>query len=200
MNKVVPVTECKARYMVFARAKLTLEDNCFIEEPGAVQAKFVGPNVKLLYQKIYELMKSVFRVSDADIQEVEYKWGKTEKGDKFKVRWWLHKNMDLFSYLYIRFDLSGQGDDKSGSATVMVRGLLRSEYPQDTVWQRSLFYEMLRTLWHRLFYHKKREEYAEECRHSTVLFMNKIKEFYQNLKGNVEVSAPPEAEREMVTE
>lgn len=176
--------------MVFARHKLTLEDNCFIEEPGGVSATFIGPNVKQLYKKMYEMMKAVFRVSDADIQETEYKWGKGDKGDKFKIRWWMHKDMDLFSYIYIRFDLSGQGDEKSGSATIAVRGLLRSEYPQDTVWQRSLFYEMIRTFWHRAFYHRKREEFAEECRHSTILFMNKMKEFYQALRGSVEVSQP----------
>ena len=168
--------------MVFARAKLTLEDNCFIEEPGAVEMRFVGPNVTKMYNRAYELMKSVFRVSDSDIQETDYSWGKTEKGDKFKVRWWLHKDMDPFSYLYIRFDLSGEGTPELGNAKVSVRGLLRSEYPQDTLWQRSLFYEMLRTFWHRVFYHRKREEYAEECRHSTILFMRKLKEFCNQLK------------------
>jgi hypothetical protein len=176
--------------MVFARSKLVLEDNCFIEEPGSVSATLIGPNVKTLYKKMYEAMKTVFSVSDANIQEADYKWGKSEKGDKFKVRWWMHKDMDLFSYLYIRFDLSGQGDEKNGSATIGVRGLLRSEYPQDTVWQRSLFYEMIRTFWHRVFYHRKREEFAEECRHSTILFMNRMKEFFQQLQGSVEISQP----------
>ena len=94
--------------MVFARAKLVLEDNCFIEEPGGVEMKFVGPHVTNLYNKMYETMKSVLHVSDADIQETDYKWGKGAKGEKFKIRWWVHKDMDLFTYLYIRFDLSGE--------------------------------------------------------------------------------------------
>ncbi len=168
--------------MVFARAKLVLEENCFEEEPGGIEMRFVGPQVKNLYSKMYEIMKSIFRVPDSDIQETEYNWGKGEKTEKFKVRWWLHKDMDLFSYFYIRFDLSGHVDEKGSSATVAVRGLLRSEYPQDTVWQRSLFYEMLRTFWHRIFYHKKREEYAEECRHSMVYFQKRIRELFEELK------------------
>lgn len=164
--------------MAFARAKLTMEDNCFIEEPGGVEMKFVGPNVKKLYKLMYEAMKSVFNVTSSDIQETDYNWGKTDTGDKFKVRFWMHKDMDIFSYLYIRFDISGEDDNKgSGKVTMNVRGLLRTEYPQDTVWQRSLLYEMLRTFWHRAFYHKKREEYAEECRHATILFMDKMKEY-----------------------
>ena len=169
--------------MVFARSKLTLEDNCFTEEPGGVEMKFVGPHVTRIYNKMYETIKATFHVSDADIQETDYKWGKGAKGDKFKVRWWLHKDMDLFTYLFVRFDLAGEGNAKTGTATIAVRGLLRSEYPQDTVWQRSLFYEMLRSFWHRVFYYRKREEYGEECRHSTVLFMRKMKEFTQTLKS-----------------
>jgi hypothetical protein len=171
--------------MVFARTKLLLEENCFEEEPGGVQMKFVGPQVKNLYNRMYELMKSVFRVPDSDIQETDYNWGKGEKSEKFKVRWWLHKDMDLFTYFYIRVDLSGQVDEKGGSATVSIKGLLRSEYPQDTVWQRSLFYEMLRTFWHRIFYHKKREEYAEECRHSIVYFQKRVRDFFEEVKKQV---------------
>jgi hypothetical protein len=167
--------------MVFARSKLTMEDNCFEEEPGSVEMRFVGPNVSKFYKRMYETMKSVFRCSDADLQETEYSWGKSEKGDKFNVSWWLHKDMDIFSYFYIKFTLTGEGSDKAGSAKISVRGLLRTEYPQDTVWQRSLFYEMMRTFWHRVFYHRKREDYAEDCRHSIVLFEKKMKEFFQEI-------------------
>jgi hypothetical protein len=168
--------------MVFARTKLVLEDNCFEEEPGTVTIRLVGPHVTKLYTRMYELMKSVFNVTDSDIQETMYQWGKGKGKEKFSVTWWLHKDMDIFSYFYIRFRLKGQGNGETGTATIEVRGLLRSEYPQDTVWQRSLFYEMLRTFWHRAFYHRKREEYAEECRHSVILFQKKIHEIFKRLK------------------
>lgn len=184
--------------MVFARSKLTMEDNCFEEEPGQVEMKFVGPHLTKIYQKTYQTMKAVFRCSDADIQETEYSWGKSEKGDKFNVTWWMHKDMDIFTYFYIRFQLSGEGSDKMGSAKIAVRGLLRTEYPQDTVWQRSLFYEMLRTFWHRVFYHRKREEYAEDCRHSTILFEKRMKEFFHEISGSLQKPVQ-EAQAERVT-
>ena len=168
--------------MVFARTKLVLEENCFEEEPAIVEMKFVGPGLEQFYEKMYTLMKSVFNVPDSDIQETAYNWGKGEKGEKFKVRWWVHKDVDLFSYFYLRVDLAGQTRGRMGNATVAIRGLLRTEYPQDTVWQRSLFYEMLRTFWHRIFYRTKREMYAEECRHEMILFQKKLKEFYEELK------------------
>jgi hypothetical protein len=168
--------------MVFARTKLVLQDNCFEEEPGIVEIKYVGPNPQKLYKKVYELMKSIFKVPDSMIQEEKYNWGKGAT-EKFTVRWWVHKDLDRFSYLWIRFDLGGSGDEKRGNASIAVKPMLRSEYPQDTIWQRSLFYEMLRTFWHRVFYHKRREEYAEECRHLTVFFQKKIGEFFKELRG-----------------
>ncbi|MBI4020239.1 MAG: hypothetical protein HY367_02820, partial [Candidatus Aenigmarchaeota archaeon] len=121
--------------MVFARTKLVLEDNCFEEEPGNVDMSFVGQNVIGLYEKTYQLMKDIFHVVDSDIQETSYNWGKTEKGDKFSVTWWLHKDVDLFTYFFVRVKIAGQYADKTGQAKVQIRGLLRSEYPQDTVWQ-----------------------------------------------------------------
>ena len=36
--------------MPFARAKLVMEDNCFEEEPGWVEMRFVGPNLAKLYK------------------------------------------------------------------------------------------------------------------------------------------------------
>jgi hypothetical protein len=175
--------------MAFARAKLTMEDNCFVEEPGGVSIRFVGPNVKKLYKLMHESMKSVFNVTSSDIQETDYNWGKTDKGEKFKVRWWIHKDLDVFSYLYVRMDISGEDDGKGGGkVAIETRGLLRTEYPQDTVWQRSLLYEIMRTFWHRVFYHKKREEYAEDCRHMTILFMEKMKEYCQALNDSVKPS------------
>ncbi|MEM5798303.1 MAG: hypothetical protein QW703_00515 [Candidatus Aenigmatarchaeota archaeon] len=169
--------------MVFARTKLVLEDNCFEEEPGVIEIKLVGPGVTKLYKKMYEMMQSIFGVPDVNIQETTSSWGKTKAGtEKFKVRWWLHKDMDVYSYLYIRFDLSGEGNEKEGNATISIKPILRTEYPQDTVWQRSIIYEMLRTLWHRIFYYRKREQYSEECRRGTTLFQQKIKEYFDSLK------------------
>ena len=170
--------------MVFARSKMVLEDNCFEEDPGAINIKLIGPNVSKMYTACYELMKAMYHVTDSDIQEVAYNWGKSEKGDKFSITWWIHKDMDLFSYFYTSVKMHGQGNDTSGTISLAVKPLLRSEYPQDTVWQRSLFYEMMRTFWHRVFYHKKREEYAEECRHMTLLFQKKFIEHFNSMKGD----------------
>lgn len=161
---------------------MVLEDKCFEEDPGTVEIRFVGPGITKLYRKMYELMLTVFSVPPAETQETRYEWGTAKEKHKFRVRWWLHKDLDVFSYLYIRFDLNGEGNDEKGNAWIVVKGWLRTEYPQDTVWQRSIFYEMIRTFWHRIFYRQKREEYSEECRHVMILYEKEIKAFMEKLR------------------
>ena len=165
----------------FSRTKLVMQEDCYREKPETIELNYVGPNPMKLYYKAYELMKAVFRVSDADIQEEKFSWGKGEK-EKFKVRWYIHKDMDVYSFLYIRIDVSGSGDDKSGKAKVKIKAVIRTEYPQDTIWQRSLFYEMLRVFWHRIFYYRKREEYAEDCRNMITRFNKNMIEFFRLLR------------------
>lgn len=166
----------------FARTKLVLQEDCYREKPQTISNSYVGPNPIKLYQITYELIKSVFNASDSDIQEENYKWTRSGDVDKIKVRWFLHKDMDVFTYLYIRFDFSAEGNEKEGKASVKVKPVMRTEYPQDSLWQRSLFYEIMRTFWHRVFYHKKREEYAEECRYLCSIYQQKLREVFSQLR------------------
>lgn len=166
---------------VFARTKIVIHEDCYREKPERIAIRYVGPNPTKLYYKVYELIKAIFRAADSDIQEERYNWGKAEQ-EKFKVRWYLHKDMDMYTYLWIRVDIAGQGDEKTGNATINIKPVIRTEYPQDTIWQRSLFYEMFRTFWHRAFYHKKREEYAEECRDMVIRLQRTVNEYLKELR------------------
>ena len=170
--------------MVFARAKLVLEDKCFEEDPGTLEVNYAGPNISKLYHKVYDLARDIFSVPESEMQEIRFDWEKGKDGDKFRVRWWIHKDLDVFSYIYARIDLSGKGTDENGRAQVRVKAWLRSEYPQDTVWQRSIVYEMLRTFWHRIFYRQKREEYIEECRHLMIFYEKSVKEYLKLGRAN----------------
>jgi hypothetical protein len=166
---------------VFARTKLMIQEDCYHDKPERPMIKYVGPNAMNLYYKAYELIKAVFRVSDSDIEEERYNWSKGEK-DKFKVRWFVHKDLDAYTYIYIRVDVSASGDEKMGTAGIKIKPVMRTEYPQDTLWQRSLFYEMTRMFWHRAFYHEKREQYAEECRSMLITFQRQMNEFFKQMR------------------
>lgn len=166
---------------VFARSKLTLKDNCFKEEPNVVSFKYVGPNPQKLYHFCYNLIKTVWRATDGDVQEEAYNWTKSGDEEKFRVRWVLHKDLDKFTYYWVKITLEGAGSEKSGKASVEISPVIFTEYPQDTVWQRSLLYEMLRTFWHRIFYHSKRAEYLTECRDLTAFYAKKVKAYFKEL-------------------
>ncbi len=167
--------------MVFARTKLLLQDNCFEKDPGDVELKYVGPHVSKLYDFIHHILKSVFNIPSSAIQEEKYSWGKGEI-EKFKVTLYAHKDMDMFTYIYLKISLKAEGNEKTGNASITIKPYLRTEYPQDTIWQRSLIYEMLRTLWHRIFYAKKRDEYMEECRHLAYMMQEKLREYFKKLR------------------
>ncbi|MCD6496526.1 MAG: hypothetical protein J7K54_04615 [Candidatus Aenigmarchaeota archaeon] len=172
---------------VLARMKMLVEEEIYPPKgtakgsPRSIHS-YVGPNPGKLYSKSRELMKGIFNATDSDIHEEIYDWGVSGEKEKFKVRYFLQKNLDKFTYYIIRVDVKGEGTEKSGKGSITIRPLLRTEYPQDTLWQRTIFYEMLRVFWHRIFYHNKRREYILEGRRLLSMFQQQIEEYFKDLR------------------
>ncbi len=171
---------------ILARMKMLIEEEIYPPKgtakgsPRSIHS-YVGPNPAKLYPKSRELIKSVFNATDADLHEEIYDWAKGEK-EKFRVRYFLHRNIDKFTYFFIRVDIKGEGNEKSGKGSVTIRPLLRTEYPQDTLWQRTIFYEMIRVFWHRAFYHNRRREYILEGRNLLSMFQHQITDYFRDLR------------------
>jgi 6-phosphogluconate dehydrogenase len=159
--------------MVWARTKLMIEDDLLRPLP-AMSIKFSGLNPERFYKEIYNLLLVSFRLSEDAIQEKDFQWNKGES-DKFKISWEINKDLDKFSYYFINVSLSGESSKGSGKAEIEVDGVLRTEYPQDTYWQRSLLYEILSMFWHTTFYNSQRVEYIKEGRRLLSLFCNQVK-------------------------
>ncbi len=171
---------------VLARMKMMIEEEIFPPRgtakgsPRAILT-YVGPSPDKLYPKMRELIKAVFNATDADLHEEIFEWGKGDK-EKSNVRVFLHRDLDKFTYYFLRLDVKSEGTDKSGKGSITIRPLLRTEYPQDTLWQRSIFYEMLRVFWHRSFYHNKRREYIWEGRNLIAMFQERLREYFKELR------------------
>ncbi len=159
--------------MVWARAKLMIEDDLLSPLP-VVRIKFAGQNPERFYKEMYNLMLVSFRVHEHSIQEKDFQWSKGEI-EKFSIRWEVNKDLDKFSYYFVEVRLNGEMARNTGKAEIEVEGLLRTEYPQDTFWQRSLIYEILRMFWHTTFYNSKRDEYLKEGRRLMSLFCDQVK-------------------------
>ncbi|MEM5853727.1 MAG: hypothetical protein QXG39_02660 [Candidatus Aenigmatarchaeota archaeon] len=172
---------------VFARTKLVIHDDCLPPQAPFAIIEYKGPNPQNLYQKIKELLVSVWRAEAGDVVEREFSWDRSTGTEKFKVRFEVTKDLDTFSFFYLTVTLSGEAKHsrqfgREGSARVEFEPRLRTEYPQDTIWQRSLFYEIFRSLWHKFIYQSTRERYLRECRELSEKFAEEIKSFLNALQ------------------
>lgn len=159
--------------MVVARTKLMIHDDLLRPIPVVI-LNFTGQKPERFYKEIPDLLASTFRVSEDSIQERKFLWTKGEP-EKFKVTWEINKDLDKFSYYWVEIKLEGNTSKGMGSANVSVEGALRTEYPQDTIWEKSLLYEFLRMFWHTFFYTRKRDEYIREGRRIISLFIDNLK-------------------------
>jgi hypothetical protein len=167
--------------MVWARTRLLIWDYIF-EPVKRIKINYTGPSPDKFYSKINELIRTVFNVPDAYVQEKEYTWEKGEEAERFEIKWEVNKLLDMFSYITMEISLNGFSAKGNGRVAMVIRPRLITEYPQDTVWQNSIVYEMLRRVWHKFFYHQKRMEFLNMGKELVVTFEKGIKEYGESLK------------------
>ncbi|MBI4162904.1 MAG: hypothetical protein HY513_04425 [Candidatus Aenigmarchaeota archaeon] len=167
--------------MVWARTKLLIWDYIF-EPVKDIEIAYQGPNPQKFYKKVNELIRTIFNVPDAYVQEKSYDWEKGKDTERFEISWEVNKILDTFSFITIEVDLKGFAVAGEGKAGIKIKPRLITEYPQDTVWQQSILYEMTRRFWHKMFYHKKRMEYLNFGKELITSFESAIKHFGENLR------------------
>ncbi|MFH0949376.1 MAG: hypothetical protein V1802_02720 [Candidatus Aenigmatarchaeota archaeon] len=167
--------------MVWARTKLLIYDYVF-EPVKELTITYVGKHPDKFYKKLNELMRLVFNVPDAYVQEKTYSWEKLKDSENFSVGWELTKIIDIYSYIVVEVDLTGVITNGEGRASIRLKPRLITEYPQDTIWQQSIIYEMLRRFWHKFFYHKKRMEYLNMAKELLMSFQVSIKNYAEELR------------------
>jgi hypothetical protein len=174
----------------FARAKFLIHDDCFNTSVPVLKINYSGPNPQFAYTKIREMFTTIVGVNVLDrVQETDYSWDRKENTESFRVSWEVVKEMDKFSYLDIRIGMKGFAENKDGvkegKVAIEMNGVMRTEYPQDTIWERSIFYEMLRIFWHKVFYREKRYEYQEHCREILSRLTQDLKAFFNLIPERV---------------
>jgi len=167
---------------VFARTKLMIHEDCLVPGTAFLTLNYSGPNPQELYTKIKEIFFTVFKHEAGELQEREFSWDRSGGKERFKVRFDLTKDMDTFTFVQMLVDLDGEAQPsrqfgKEGTAKIQIEGRLRTEYPQDTLWQRSLFYEMFRVFYHKVIYEETRRRYKDQCRDWCMKFQEELKAF-----------------------
>lgn len=176
---------------IFARAKLVIHDDC-LAPPGnpVISLNYKGPNPQNLYKKIKELIFTIWKADAADLQEREFVWDRSAAEEKFSVRFDMVKDLDRFTFVQILITLSGNARHsrqfgREGEATIKIEGRIRTEYPQDTLWQRSLIYEMFRVFYHKVIYEESRKKYKNQCRQDIFRLQEEIKSFLNLLPKGI---------------
>jgi len=171
---------------IFARTKLIIHEDC-LEISGSplpgkkfMTLEYSGPNPQAAYYQAKKLLTQITKVPENEIIERDFTWRREGEEENFSVTFDVIKDMDRFSFIQISISMKGKIKPskefgKEGSLSINIEGVLRTEYPQDTLWQRSLIYEMFRTFYHKFIYEEARKKYKQEC----VDIMNQI---YSSLK------------------
>jgi len=169
---------------VFARTKLLMEEFCITYRPR-LEFTYTGPNPQKAYPKIIDTILTILRVPRENIQEKEFNWDRSKPEEKFRIVWEVIKDYDKFSYMIMVVTMKGTVKPskvgKEGKVMIEIEGVVRTEYPQDTVWQRSFFYEMFRMFYHKVFYQEQRKRYVDSCRDSMLSLQAEIKSFFNLL-------------------
>lgn len=166
---------------IFARAKMTIEEDCLLPSPK-IWLTYSGPNPQKAYAKITEVLKTNLKIKPENIQERDFKWDRAGLPEKFSGSIEAFKDFDRFTYMLIWIDFNGdvrpsKEFGKEGNLKVSLDAVIRTDYPQDTVWERSLIYEIFRTFWHKTFYQERRYLYREQCRDLMLTVQREIKAF-----------------------
>ena len=171
---------------IFARTKLIIHEDC-LEVSGSplpgkkfMTLEYSGPNPQAAYYQAKKLLAQTTKVPENEIIERDFTWRREGEEENFSVTFDVIKDMDRFSFIQISISMKGKIKPskefgKEGSLSINIEGVLRTEYPQDTLWQRSLIYEMFRTFYHKFIYEETRKKYKQEC----VDIMNQV---YSSLK------------------
>lgn len=176
--------------MVWARTKLLIWEYIF-EPVKEIVINFSGKHPETFYKKVNELIRTVFNVPDAYIQEKTYTWEKGDNSEKFEIDWEVNKILDTFTYFNIEVSLKGFSSNGVGKVTVKIKPNMITEYPQDTIWQRNILYEMVRKFYHKFFYQKKRMEFLNFGKELVVSFESGIKHYAESLGNKVEGNDEP---------
>lgn len=139
---------------------------------------YEGKNPQKLIEFVPKLIQDIFAPTTWQQKDVTFKEG------KYECVWFVFKDLDNFSYFKVDVELDIGYKDGVGKAKVKLgEPVIVTEYPQETIWQQSFFYEVFRVAWHNMFYGKKVEEYLDWARVTVADFEEKLFRYFDKLKN-----------------
>ncbi len=162
-------------------AKLTIVNVLYERgsKPGEwdLDYTYEGKNVEKLKEFLPKLIKTVFNPTTWQKKNTEI------KDNTYSTMWYLFKDLDYYSYLKFDVTLKIESEGNHGKAKISIKKpCIVTEYPQETYWQKTFIYEIIRVGWHNLFYNKKIEGYMEWGWTKFSCFEEKLLSYFDKLK------------------
>ncbi len=145
--------------------KWVLDDDCLVPA-STIRIDFKGTNPFRFYRDIRTVLREVLEIRGKDIWERDFRWDFAVEPRKFFVKVAAKKSFDNWTAAY--FELTFQGTQpsdliKEGEMVIFVYSKLRTEAPNDTIWQKSSMYKGMRWLYFRTFYNDARRILLNKC-------------------------------------
>ncbi len=162
-------------------AKLTIWNELYKRgaKPGLKNLiySYEGKNPKKLISFIPKLVQTVFMPTTWQQKEIKVSDG------EYEANWYIFKDLDNYTYFRVDVEIEIKYKGDKGSAKIKFgEPVIVTEYPQETYWQKTFFYEILRVGWHNLFYNQKIEEYLDWGRLKVSCFEEKLLKYFEKLK------------------
>jgi hypothetical protein len=146
-------------------------------KPGLKNLEFYyqGKNADKLIKFVPKLVQTIFTPTTWQQKEVNI------KENEESYTWFIFKDLDY--YTYFRVDVELKITKKENRVKIKLSDpVIVTEYPQETYWQKTFLYEILRVLWHNLFYNKKVEQYLDWGRLKISCFEEKLFKYFDKLR------------------
>ncbi|MGC9310796.1 MAG: hypothetical protein ACP5E4_03685 [Candidatus Aenigmatarchaeota archaeon] len=142
---------------------------------------YEGKNPEKIIPFLPKLVKLIFAPTTWQQKEIRVSEG------AYTSMWYLFRDLDPYTYFRVDIELSVKYKDGKGTAKIkMGEPVIITEYSQDTLWQKSFFYEIIRMAWHNVFYRKKLEAHMDWGRAQVSCFEEKLLNFFDELNNGRE--------------
>jgi hypothetical protein len=157
--------------------KYIMEDDCLTPD-RTLRIDYKGHNPFKFYSQIVMLLRDILEIRSMDVWQREFRWDYSGDPIKFFYRVVGRKTYDGWTKAYIEMTFQGSqptDPNKDGDMIIFITPKLRTEMPQDTVWQRSQIYKGLRWFYFRTFYSNARRILLGKCIHATERINERLK-------------------------
>ncbi|MEM1634280.1 MAG: hypothetical protein QW714_00955 [Nanopusillaceae archaeon] len=169
--ELTPLTEVQIKPLLFKEAIVKKYDLTLLP----LEFVYEGPNVSSLSKNVKKIISSALEILEEEIKEASFSLSRKEK-EVMDASYFLNKRIDNNCYYRFEIKVSYEADiNDNGKFKASIKGSLYFELPQETSFQRSIFYHFFFSLYWNLYYSKIVEKYISQGKEYLQRFINLLK-------------------------